>query len=108
MPAKKAAKSDKKTKKGAKGKTGRVGLAIYIFRIIRQVGGKKFGVSSRGMGCVIFCLSECVSEWRDFPPFFASWFLCLFVSVSFCVVVCDEGGDRGQEQPKSLKKERGR
>lgn len=51
MPAKKAAKSDKKTKKSTKGKTGRVGLAIYIFRIIRQVGGKKFGVSSRGMGC---------------------------------------------------------
>ena len=51
MPAKKAAKSDKKTKKSTKGKKGRVGLAIYIFRIIRQVGGKKFGVSSRGMGC---------------------------------------------------------
>ena len=51
MPAKKAAKSGAKVKKGgAKAKKGRVGLAIYIFRVIRQVSGNKLGVSSRGMG----------------------------------------------------------
>lgn len=90
MPAKKAAKSDKKTKKSTKGKKGRVGLAIYIFRIIRQVGGKKFGVSSRGMGCDFlsppppFFFSRCVRE-------LVSLWGCLFC---FCMFDSEESVGR--------------